>query len=68
MFFKKREKIKSLERRVEELEELLCPFNKHDWVNVGYHLESLDNGWTTDTVYHYKCRKCKKYRETEMVL
>lgn len=68
MFFRKYKKIKQLETRVAELEEILCPFNRHDWINVGYHLESFDNGYTTDEVYHYKCRRCKKYIETTRVM
>jgi hypothetical protein len=68
MFFKKNKKITVLETRVKELEEILCPFNSHDWINVDCHLESLDNGYTTDTIFHYKCRRCKKYVETVRVL
>jgi hypothetical protein len=68
MFFKKTKKINKLTARVAELEELLCPFNKHDWVEVDYHLTSFDNGYTTDTIYHYKCKRCKKYIETTRVL
>ena len=64
MFFKKCKKIKHLEARVSQLEELLCPFNSHDWIEVDWHLESFDNGHTTDVVRHYKCSRCHKYIET----
>ena len=64
MFFKKSKKIMDLQARVVELEELLCPFNSHDWIEVGYHLTSFDYGYSTDTIYHYRCKFCRKYIET----
>lgn len=48
-----------LEERVTELEEILCPFNQHDWIEVDWHLD-VD----CDVVYHYKCKRCRKYVET----
>ncbi len=70
MFFKKSKKIAKLTARVAELEEILCPFNMHDWVEVDYHLESFDGGYSTDVVHHYKCKRCGKYCETtkELIL
>lgn len=64
MFFKKTKKINELTARVLELEELLCPFNSHDWVEVDWHLTSFDHGYTTDVIYHYQCKRCRKYVET----
>lgn len=64
MFFRKVKRINKLTARVAELEELLCPFNSHDYVEVDWNLESFDNGYTTDVVHHYKCKRCKKYIET----
>lgn len=62
--FNKRKKITELEQRVTELEDILCPFNKHDWIEVDWHLESFDKGFTTDVIRHYRCKRCKKYIET----
>ena len=62
--FKKRKTIIELNARIAELEEILCPFNKHDWIEVDWHLTSFDRGYTTDVVHHYKCSRCKKYCET----
>lgn len=64
MFFRKSKKIAKLEHRVAELEEILCPFNKHDWIKVDWHLTSFDGGYSTDAVHHYRCGRCKKYCET----
>lgn len=64
MLFKKRKKIEELTARVAELEELLCPFNNHDWIEVDWHIESNDGGYTSDLIHHYKCKRCKKYIET----
>lgn len=64
MFFRKYKKIQKLEARVAELEEILCPFNSHDWVEIDHHLETFDYGYTTDVMHHYKCKRCKKYIET----
>lgn len=63
MLFKKDKKIMELNIRIEELEELLCPFNHHEWIEVGYHLESFDKGYSTDVIHHYKCKRCKKTME-----
>lgn len=63
MLFKKDKKIMELNYRVAELEEILCPFNNHDWVKVGYHLDSFDCGHTTDVINHYKCKRCRKTKE-----
>ncbi len=64
MFWKKQKKIDELNLRVTQLEELLCPLNSHNWVEVDWHLESLDGGYTTDVTHHYSCSRCKKYVET----
>lgn len=68
MFLKNIKKINELTSRVLELEELLCPFNSHDWVEIDWHLTSFDHGYTTDVVHHYKCKRCRKYVETTIEL
>ena len=48
--------------RVAELEERLCPCEEHDWKMVGSHYE-YPAPMDIETVYHYKCRRCGKYKE-----
>ena len=57
-----RNKIMQLEYRVADLEERLCPCEDHDWKRIGSHNHWL---WETEveTVNHYKCRRCGKYKE-----
>ena len=57
MFNKK--KIMKYEQRIAELEDILCPFNQHDWIEVDWHLD-VD----CDVIHHYKCKRCRKYVET----
>ena len=64
MFFKKSKKIAQLTARVAELEELLCPFNQHDWIEIDYHLESFNHDYVAEVIHHYKCKRCKKCIET----
>lgn len=64
MFWKKQNRIDELNLRVTQLEELLCPLNSHNWVEVDWHLASQDGGYTTDVIHHYSCSRCKKYVET----
>lgn len=46
----------SLEARIAELEEKICPFEQHDYIKVDY--EFLES--TATTIYKYRCRKCGK--------
>jgi hypothetical protein len=55
MFGRKQKKIEELQRRVEELEERLCPLNKHDWVEIDSYYTSFTNGLDFDTIHVYKC-------------
>lgn len=56
-------KCKALEYRVEELENIICPHNSHQYVQV-------DVRWLVDysgdsfPVYMYECKKCHKRKET----
>lgn len=52
---KKDQEISGLENRVCELEELLCPFNSHDFVETDY-----DIGAYEMETYYYTCRRCRK--------
>ena len=61
-----RDKIMHLEYRVKELEERLCPCEDHDWKRIGSHdvwLGPMD----TETVFHFKCRRCGKYAEGDEI-
>ena len=57
-----REKIAELGRRVEHLEEILCPLNEHDWKQIDSRMVSLTNGYDFDTECTYKCRRCGKVK------
>lgn len=63
MFGRKAKKIEELQRRVEELEERLCPFNQHDWVKIGSSFITT-NGFDFTDIYKYKCRRCGKIKES----
>ena len=63
MFGRKTRIIERLQQRVEELEERLCPFNQHDWVEIDSYELPMDNYGDFDTVRVYKCRCCGKKRE-----
>ena len=49
--------------RVRELEERLCPCESHDWKTVDYSFEVCSSMGDTETIYHYKCRRCGKTRK-----
>ena len=51
-----------LKYRIAELEERLCPCEEHDWKQIGFRFNSI-NAYDTQTIYHYKCRRCGKYKE-----
>jgi hypothetical protein len=63
MFGRKARTIEKLQQRVEELEERLCPFNQHDWVEIDSYEIPINNYLDFDTVRVYKCRRCGKKRE-----
>lgn len=37
-FWKKEKQISSLKQRVYELEELICPFNQHEFIEINYEI------------------------------
>lgn len=57
-----RDEIVRLTYRVADLEERLCPCEDHDWKKVGSHYE-FPCPEDIETIYHYKCRRCGKYKE-----
>ena len=57
-----KEEIVRLEYRIADLEERLCPCEDHDWKVIGSHEHWLYE-IEIETVYHYKCRRCGKYKE-----
>lgn len=60
---KLKDEIVRLTYRVEELEERLCPCGDHDWKKVDYRLVSFTNGYDTDAIFTYKCKRCGKVVE-----
>lgn len=54
MFGKKQQQILKLQNRVRELENILCPFNQHDFVETD---RIYDGG---DPIVSYKCKRCHK--------
>lgn len=62
MVFKKRlrEKVLVQEARIKELEEILCPCEAHEWVNIGFHFVGGTGRGDELTVYHKVCKRCKK--------
>ena len=58
-------KIIKLEYRIYELEEKLCPCEDHDWKIVGSHYD-FPVPEDIEIVYHYKCKRCGKYKEGDM--
>ena len=63
MFGRKAKLIEKLQQRVDELEEIICPLNQHDWVEIDSYDISMSNYGDFDTVHVYKCRNCRKRRE-----
>ena len=53
-----RAEIVRLQYRVAELEERLCPWEEHDWKEIGYKLHFGD--FDVSRTCTYKCRKCGK--------
>jgi len=61
MFFKKQKRIDCLTRRVEELEEMICPCESHDYVKIK--AEWFYDLYGDDEInYKYKCRRCGKVK------
>lgn len=48
------EKLKA-QQRIEYLENLICPMESHDWVEIDYHFDENFTSWSCN-----KCRKCGK--------
>ena len=59
---KLKEENKQLKNRVHELEEILCPCEQHEYIEVGKKLETDTTGGVIDSWYktRYICKKCKK--------
>lgn len=51
-----------LQKRVEELEDILCPFNQHKWIEVDYYIESECHAGEIEPYCRRKlqCKCCKK--------
>lgn len=65
MFISKQE-VWYMKQRIEELEQLLCPVQQHDYIEVDRTCEYDSNGERYDVVT-YQCRRClKKKVRTEV--
>ncbi len=58
MWGRKQREIDRLRRRVQELEERLCPTESHEWVRTGR--EPIFIGSSVEFVYEYSCKNCGK--------
>jgi len=59
MWGRKQRTIEALRRRVEELEERICPCGDHDWKRCDTVFVFIG---TVDGLHMYKCKKCGKQR------
>lgn len=60
MFGRKQREIDALKRRVEELEDRICPYGDHDWKRVN--TEYVHMYGSIEPLYTYKCKKCGKIK------
>lgn len=55
-------------RRIHELEEILCPFNKHEWIRTGSHYDPGMGIGDGETIYHFTCERCKKQVQSSFLM
>lgn len=61
MFRRKQQQIFELQNRVKELENILCPFNQHDYVEIGRTYDGGDPIYSREEwIVSCKCRRCHK--------
>lgn len=61
MFGKKQQQIFELQNRVRELENILCPFNQHDFVETGRTYDGGDPIYSREEwIVSCECRRCHK--------
>lgn len=61
-----KEKYIRLEKRIEELEQILCPVQQHDYIEVNRE-HRYDNNAESYDVVTYQCRRClRKKVKTEV--
>lgn len=60
--FKTKKENEKLKVRIHELEEILCPCEQHDYIEVGRTLKTDCTGGIIDSwhIKKYVCKKCKK--------
>lgn len=65
--FKKAKRIIELENRVRELEDILCPFNQHDFIETSRVYDGGDLIYSREEwIISCECRRChKKITKTE---
>lgn len=64
MFGRKSKIIQEQSSRIRELEELLCPYESHQWVYQGYHFEGGSGNGDETSINHYICKRCRKRLQT----
>ena len=59
------EEVNELKRRIYELEELICPFNQHEYVKIDYrtNINSYNSNFEAYTIRRLQCVNCKKIIE-----
>lgn len=63
MFGRKQRTIDALRRRVDDLEERLCPCGAHEWVDTGVAEYCSDGyGISVSALHLYRCKRCGKVR------
>lgn len=62
MFNKKKMQIFQLKSRIKELEDIICPFNQHEFIEINSHIDSdcIGNVIESFTCRTLQCCKCKK--------
>ena len=66
MFGKRKLELLAHTARSNELEEILCPCDQHDWISNGYHFSGGTGRGDETTIYHYICSRCKTRMQSNL--
>ena len=55
-----KEENRQLRNRIYELEQILCPCEQHDLVQIGREMCFGSSPADIDYIYTYQCKRCKK--------
>lgn len=61
MIFRKKKQLAFLARRVQQMEEVLCPNKQHDWIT--YDKNIVSSSMYPEFMYSQVCQRCKKERK-----